>query len=340
MVMNQWRSASSTLQGSKFNDSITGNTSPDSILGNGGNDTIYGGDGADTINAGKGNDSIEDAGIGNDLIHHTIGSSLVIKVTGSDTVTVNATRAGAFVVVTVAGQCTVDASDSTKSVGLQGIGAAENSVSLTGGLGGDTIDGSAASDQLIGNQGNDTITGGLSSDTIHVGSGDDTVVFTSGLSVDTILEYDSTDIGSFDLTKLEEANAVVDGETIDFVTGANTSVVANDLISMQAISGNTTLLATTNVLNYTASTAADAAALENKLENNDIVTTNRSLAENDAFVIQYKDSDTNMYSYAIAYIETAGVNASTAITNWEVVDIATTNQDTAFGEGQFSFIVT
>ena len=116
---------------------------------------------------------------------------------------------------------------------------------------------------------------------------------------------------------------VVDGVTIDFVTGANTSVVANDLISMQAISGNTTLLATTNVLNYTASTAADAAALENKLENNDIVTTNRSLAENDAFVIQYKDSDTNMYSYAIAYIETAGVNASTAITNWEVVDIAT-----------------
>ena len=189
---------SSTLKGSTYNDSITGNISADSIFGEAGNDTIYGGDGADTINAGKGNDLIEDAGIGNDIINHDVGSSLVIKLTGSDTVTLHATRAGAFVVITVAGQRTVDASSSTKSIGFQGAGAAQNQVTFTGGFADDTIDGGAATDLLIGNEGNDTITGGLSADTIRVGSGDNTVVFTSGLSVDIITEYDSTDIGSFD----------------------------------------------------------------------------------------------------------------------------------------------
>ena len=109
---------------------------------------------------------------------------------------------------------------------------------------------------------------------------------------------------------------------------------------MQVINGNATLLTATNVLNYTLGSVANAAALENALENNVNITTNRALAENDAFVIQYRDSDTGTYSYGIAYIEAAGVNASTVITNWEVVDIATTNQNIEFGESQFSFIAT
>ena len=167
----------------------------------------------------------EDGGIGNDIITHDIGSSLVVKLIGTDTVTLNADRAGAFVVVTVAGIRTVDASNSTRSVGLNGIGASTNKVIFTGGSDGDTITGGAAGDQLFGNDGNDTITGGLGSDTINVGDGSNTVVFTSGLSTDAITQYTSNDIGSFDLTNLEEEDAVTENIELDFVTGANTSVV-------------------------------------------------------------------------------------------------------------------
>ena len=62
------------------------------------NDTIYG-RWCRHNQCGKGNDSIEDAGIRVTLLND-IGSSLVIKVTGVIQL-VNATRAGAFVVVTV-----------------------------------------------------------------------------------------------------------------------------------------------------------------------------------------------------------------------------------------------
>ena len=109
---------------------------------------------------------------------------------------------------------------------------------------------------------------------------------------------------------------------------------------MQNISTSTSILPSTNVLNYTAFAVANALELETRLENNEIITSNRILAENDAFVIQYKNSATSTYSYAVAYIEGAPVNAETPIGTWKVVDIATTDQTTAFELDQFSFITT
>ena len=92
-------------------------------------------------------------------------------------------------------------------------------------------------------------------------------------------------------------------------------------------------------LNYLEAAVANA-ALETALEQNGgKITTNAALDENDAFVIQYKDSDTNTYSYAIAHLEDAGVNAGTKISAWEVTDIASTDLNAgAFGSNQFSFI--
>ena len=82
---------------------------------------------------------------------------------------------------------------------------------------------------------------------------------------------------------------------------------------MQNISTSTSILPSTNVLNYTAFAVANALELETRLENNEIITSNRILAENDAFVIQYKNSVTSTYSYAVAYIEGSPVNAETPI---------------------------
>ena len=109
---------------------------------------------------------------------------------------------------------------------------------------------------------------------------------------------------------------------------------------MKTISGSTILSANTNVLNYTAASVSNAAGLEAALEAGPgIIKTDGALAENDAFIIQYQDLETNQYSYAVAFIDGGGgVAANTFITSWEVIDIATTNQSTAFLSSQFAFI--
>ena len=193
---------------------------------------------------------------------------------------------------------------------------------------------------MVGNTGNDTFTGGLGADTINVGGNTNTVIFTSGITADIITGFTNDDVGSFNITNLEVAGAVVNGDTLDFVRGDGNSVLAGDSISIKAIAGATTLSSTTNVLNYTAGPMANAGALETALEGGGgagIITTNGALAANDAFIIQYQNSNTSTYSYAIANVESA-VNASSIVNNWEVTDIASTDFAQAFSETQFSFI--
>ena len=339
-VINGGRT-SSTLEGSNFSDSISGNIGIDTLIGNRGNDTIEGGDGADFINAGRGVGLIKDAGNGADIITHDKGSALIVYNTGVDTVTITASRAGVYVAVNVAGVRSVDASTSDAAVTLDGRGAGENITTYTGGSGDDSIFGAALGDLLTGNDGNDTITGGLSADIINVGNGSNTVVFTNGLTADVISGYTADDIGSFDLSKLEMDDAVEENETLDFVTGSNISVSPGHTISMQTIDGAITLAPETNVLYYTQSSVPNAASLETQLEaNGGLITTNGALAENDAFIIQYMDSDTNTFTYAVAHLEDTNVLASTKIAAWEVTDLATTDMSTAFDSDQFNFSAT
>ena len=326
--------AASTLKGSNRSDSITGNIGDDSLFGNKGNDTIEGGAGSDLINAGRGNGYIKDAGIGADIITHDQGTSVVVQNTGDDIVTFTATRVNGYVVAT-AGERTVNAETSTFAITLNGSGAGENKITYTGGSSHDTIMGGAGGDVLTGNGGNDSIIGGLSADTIKVGDGTNVVVFTNGLTVDTISEYSSDDIGSFDLSELEQPNAVINGRTLDFVYGSSTSIVAGDKINIQEVNGITTLSATTNVLHYSGASVADAAALEIALEGN--VRTNAALTKNDAFLVQYRKLSTGTYSYAIAHLEDSSVPANTLIASWEVTDIATTDLNSTLLPNQFSF---
>ena len=96
-------------------------------------------------------------------------------------------------------------------------------------------------------------------------------------------------------------------------------------------------MADKNVLSYT-TPVADADSLELALENNanGLVTTSVALAQNDAFIIQYQDSDTSTYSFAIAHLQSS-VSANSQINAWEVTDLATTNQTSEFGSEQISF---
>ena len=128
-------------------------------------------------------------------------------------------------------------------------------------------------------------------------------------------------------------------EKLDFVNGSSMSVLSGDVINFQIINSSTTLKAETNALSFTGSPLANADALETALEvNGGIITTDGALEENDAFVIQYLDSDTNTHSFAIAHIEDDPVPSSTQISKWEVTDIATTDLTTAFSTNQISFI--
>jgi Ca2+-binding RTX toxin-like protein len=328
-----------TLVGSSFNDSINGGAANDSLTGNGGNDTIGGGTGVDTINAGAGDDKITDAGSGDDVIIYDSGTTIDIQNTSTGTVTLTATKTGATVTAT-AGVRTLTAATSTAAVNLDASSAGANIVTYTGGTGNDTINGGAGADVLKGTSGNDTITGGLSADAITIGTGTNQVVFTSGLSIDAITGYTADDVGAFDLSALETADATVNSVTLDFVNGSGTSISAGDTISVQDVDGATTLLAGTNVLSYTTEGVAAAANVETALEaSSGIITTaaGGAIATADAFVIQYLDSDTSKYSYAVASVQ-IGVGAGIQIAAWEVTDIAATDLGSALVAAQFAFI--
>ena len=130
----------------------------------------------------------------------------------------------------------------------------------------------------------------------------------------------------------------MENETLNFVTASGIDVLAGDSIGMQTVNGPITLDTTTNVLKYTHFSVPNAAALETRLETQSIITSNAALDENDAFLIQYINFDSNTYSYAIAHLEDAGIGAGANITNWEVTDIATTDYYSPFGSNQFSYI--
>ena len=110
---------------------------------------------------------------------------------------------------------------------------------------------------------------------------------------------------------------------------------------MQTIDGAITLAPETNVLYYAQTTVSNAAALEIMLEaDGGLITANGALAENDAFVIQYKDSETHTFTYAVAHIEDNTVLSNSKIAAWEVTDLATTDMFTAFDSDQFNFSTT
>ena len=169
--------------------------------------------------------------------------------------------------------------------------------------------------------------------------GADQFVFTSGLTIDTVTDFTAAqgDVAAFSLGALQTAGAVIAATTLDFVLGSNGSVVAGGPISVQVIAGAITILAATNVFNYTTTAVANAAALETALEATNI-TTDGALTLNDSFLIQYT-TGAGVQNLGVATITAATVGGALVGTNWDVTDIASLTGGIAdLAAAQYAFI--
>ena len=160
-----------TIIGNTLNNVLTGNAGNDSIVGGGGSDQIFGNDGNDTI--GAGGNSLIDGGNGIDAISYQSASGVVVNLqdilgTGVDSLgdTIRSIEAGIF--------------GSPGNDSINGNAAANY---LTGGDGGDLIQGFAGNDSLNGNAGNDSIAGGDGLDVIFGGQGDDSLNGNAGADI-------------------------------------------------------------------------------------------------------------------------------------------------------------
>ena len=132
------------LQGTIAANMLDGNAGNDTINGLGGNDTLLGGGGNDQILAGSGTDSL-DGGAGFDMLSYF-----------SDTSGINVSL---FFSTASGGNATGD--------------TISNFENVTGGIGDDTLQGTATGNVLFGYNGNDTMNGLGGNDTLRGGYGED-----------------------------------------------------------------------------------------------------------------------------------------------------------------------
>ncbi|QYK41530.1 MAG: hypothetical protein KF887_19600 [Paracoccaceae bacterium] len=171
-----------SVVGSASGDYLEGGSGDDSLSGEGGDDVIVGGEGADSMSGGDGDDQFEiydlghhvgdsiDGGDGFDTILFTDVGTLVLESTVTDV---------EAVVVTSSSGAGVDAS------------AIGNALEIHGGVGNDSLLGTAHDDVIDGGEGDDTLDGGGGNDTVDGGDGLDTVVF-AGARGDYTVVWDGT----------------------------------------------------------------------------------------------------------------------------------------------------
>jgi Ca2+-binding RTX toxin-like protein len=194
------------LNGGPGDDVLTGSDTGDSLEGLDGNDRLVGAKGGDAMSGGTGNDTL--------VWNNGDGSDSIDGGAGNDTTEVNGnpTLGDAFTLEPNAGRIkfqrvnlvpfTLDASTERFQVnGLAGDDflQAEAGVgvltllSVDGGAGADTVNGSDGPDLILGGEGNDTLNGGggddrivgdRGNDTMNGGAGDDTLVWNNGDATD------------------------------------------------------------------------------------------------------------------------------------------------------------
>lgn len=203
------------LYGSQFDDVITGGSGDDIISGDLGNDTLNGALGNDTLDGGRGTDTL-DGGAGTDLTYldFTNIAGLDFTFTGNQTV------------VTGLGTKTLT------NIEAADIRGSDNDDLITGGAGGDfingllgndTIGGGAGDDVITGHIGNDTVSGGAGNDTLNGDDGDDTL---NGGSGDDDLNGDAGDDSLNGGDGTDRASLIfIDISGLDFAFTGNQTVV-------------------------------------------------------------------------------------------------------------------
>jgi Ca2+-binding RTX toxin-like protein len=192
------------LNGGAGDDVLTGADSNDTLNGGDGNDRLIGGKGNDTQNGDAGNDTlvwnngdatdVNDGGAGNDATevngNATLGDTFTIapdQVAGR--IRFQRTNLVAFTITSTTERFQVNGLGGTDSLtASDGVGA-RTLLSVDGGAGNDTVNGSDGPDLILGGEGDDVLNGGggddrivgdRGADTMNGGSGDDTLVWNNG----------------------------------------------------------------------------------------------------------------------------------------------------------------
>ena len=198
--------ATVALNGGNGDDVLTGSDTGDSLVGGDGNDRLVGGQGTDDMSGGTGNDTLVwNNGDGSDTIDGDAGNDTT-EVNGNatlgDTFTIEPNAARIKFKRTNLVGFTLDAS--TEHFQVNGLGGNDSLtstngvgaltlLSVDGGTGDDTINGSDGPDLIVGGEGNDLLNGGggddrivgdRGSDTMNGGDGDDTLVWNNGDGTD------------------------------------------------------------------------------------------------------------------------------------------------------------
>ncbi len=213
-----------TLNGGDGNDTLIGGSAADNLNGGNGNDHLTGNGGADVLLAGDGIDRLIESGNNN----FTLGSgSLVGNVTDLISAFETAELTGGvganlIVVTTFGGPVTLIGGDGNDT--LEGTPFDD---SLIGGAGDDTLKGEQGTDSLIGEAGADNLLGGDGNDFLSGGDGNDRL--RGELGTDTLLVGNDTldgGAGNDDIDGESGHDSITAGSDVDTVVGG----AGNDLI--------------------------------------------------------------------------------------------------------------
>src|SRR5215218_6620981 len=160
--------ASSGLNGEGGDDVVTGPDSNDTLNGGEGNDRLVAGKGDDVMNGGAGNDTLVwNQGDGSDIANGDAGndgSEVNGAPTLGDTFTLEP-GVGALTLLSVDGGAGVDTVNGSEGPDL-----------ILGGEGNDVLNGGGGDDRIVGDRGSDTMNGGAGDDTLVWNNGDGTDV--------------------------------------------------------------------------------------------------------------------------------------------------------------------
>ncbi|RJF88042.1 calcium-binding protein [Oleomonas cavernae] len=163
-------SLANTLTGNGANNTLEGLGGDDTLLGKGGSDKLLGGDGADWLDGGTGDDNLR-GGLGNDTYVVDSVTDLVSEANGDGVDTLRTSVSY------------------TLGSGLENlIVTTSQAVTVTGNSLANVMTGSNGASTLAGLRGNDILTGG---------GGADTFVFGANFGKDTITDFASADVISF-----------------------------------------------------------------------------------------------------------------------------------------------
>jgi len=188
-----------SLSGGDGNDRLVGAKGTDEMSGDAGNDTLVwnNGDGSDVMDGGAGNDGVEVNG------SPTLGDAFTIAPDAqAGRIVFKRTNLVPFTLQTTSERFQVNGLGGADSLAsADGVGA-RTLLSVDGGAGDDTINGSDGPDLILGGEGNDALNGGAGddrivgdrgTDTMDGGTGDDTLVWNNGDGTDVMNGGDGRD---------------------------------------------------------------------------------------------------------------------------------------------------